>query len=33
VQAIAKQDAFNKKYAGTGELLGAYRLGTREDVA
>jgi hypothetical protein len=26
--AIAKQDAFNKKYAGTGELLGAYGLGT-----
>src|SRR3984957_4015505 len=27
-EAIAKQDAFNKKYAGTGELLGAYGLGT-----
>jgi hypothetical protein len=26
--AIAKQDAFNKKYAGTGELLGAYGLGS-----
>ena len=24
--AIAKQDAFNKKYAQTGELLGAYGL-------
>jgi hypothetical protein len=23
---IAKQDAFNKKYQGTGELLGAYGL-------
>jgi hypothetical protein len=27
-EAIAKQDAFNKKYAGTGELLGAYGLGS-----
>jgi hypothetical protein len=26
--AIAKQDAFNKKYADTGELLGAYGLGS-----
>ncbi|MER7444642.1 YciI family protein [Micromonospora avicenniae] len=25
-EAIAKQDAFNKKYQGTGELLGAYGL-------
>ena len=25
-EAIAKQDAFNKKYAGTGELIGAYGL-------
>ena len=33
MEAIAKQDAFNEKYAGTGELLGAYRLRTREDVA
>ena len=24
--AIAKQEAFNRKYAGTGELLGAYGL-------
>jgi hypothetical protein len=24
---IAKQDAFNKKYAATGELLGAFGLG------
>ena len=32
-EAIAKQDAFNKKYADTGELLGAYGLGTREDVS
>ncbi|HEY8046545.1 MAG TPA: YciI family protein [Streptosporangiaceae bacterium] len=24
--AIAKQDAFNRKYAGTGELIGAYGL-------
>ncbi len=23
---IAKQDAFNRKYAGTGELIGAYGL-------
>ncbi|MGO9780073.1 MAG: YciI family protein [Streptosporangiaceae bacterium] len=28
-EAIAKQDAFNKKYQDTGELLGAYGLGTR----
>jgi hypothetical protein len=27
-EAIAKQDEFNRKYAGTGELLGAYGLGT-----
>ncbi len=27
-EAIAKQDAFNKKYAGTGELIGAYGLGS-----
>ena len=27
-EAIAKQDAFNKKYEGTGELIGAYGLGT-----
>ena len=33
MEAIAKRDAFNQKYAGTGELLGAYGLGTREDVA
>lgn len=26
-EAIAKQDAFNKKYEATGELLGAYGLG------
>ena len=26
-EAIAKQDAFNKKYEGTGELIGAYGLG------
>ena len=25
-EAIAKQDAFNRKYAGTGELIGAYGL-------
>jgi hypothetical protein len=25
-EAIAKQDAFNKKYQATGELLGAYGL-------
>ena len=25
-EAIAKQDAFNKKYEGTGELIGAYGL-------
>lgn len=25
-EAIAKQEAFNKKYRGTGELLGAYGL-------
>ena len=25
-QEIAKQDAFNRKYAGTGELIGAYGL-------
>jgi hypothetical protein len=25
-QEIAKQDAFNKRYAATGELLGAYGL-------
>ncbi|MFB6710853.1 MULTISPECIES: YciI family protein [unclassified Streptomyces] len=25
-EAIAKQDAFNKKYQGTGELVGAYGL-------
>ena len=25
-QAIAKQEAFNSKYAGTGELIGAYGL-------
>jgi hypothetical protein len=25
-EAIARQDAFNRKYAGTGELLGAYGL-------
>src|ERR1700733_15649514 len=24
--AIAKQEAFNRKYAGTGELIGAYGL-------
>ncbi|MDI2132863.1 YciI family protein [Yinghuangia seranimata] len=28
--AVARQDAFNAKYRGTGELLGAYGLG---DVA
>ena len=27
-EAIAKQDAFNKKYQDTGELLGAYGLGS-----
>ena len=27
-EAIAKQDAFNKKYEHTGELIGAYGLGT-----
>ena len=27
-EAIAKQDAFNKKYEGTGELIGAYGLGS-----
>lgn len=26
-EAIARQDAFNKKYQDTGELLGAYGLG------
>jgi hypothetical protein len=26
-EAIAKQEAFNKKYRDTGELLGAYGLG------
>ena len=26
-EAIAKQDAFNKKYQATGELVGAYGLG------
>ena len=26
-EAIAKQDAFNRKYRETGELLGAYGLG------
>lgn len=26
-EEIAKQDAFNKKYAETGELIGAYGLG------
>jgi hypothetical protein len=26
-EAIAKQDAFNQKYAATGELIGAYGLG------
>jgi hypothetical protein len=26
-EAIAKQDAFNQKYAETGELIGAYGLG------
>jgi hypothetical protein len=25
-EAVAKQDAFNKKYQGTGELIGAYGL-------
>ncbi|MFI6849930.1 YciI family protein [Kitasatospora sp. NBC_00085] len=25
-EAIAKQDAFNKKYRGSGELIGAYGL-------
>ena len=25
-QEIAKQEAFNRKYAGTGELIGAYGL-------
>ncbi|SDM67041.1 YciI family protein [Actinacidiphila guanduensis] len=25
-EAIARQDAFNKKYQGTGELIGAYGL-------
>jgi hypothetical protein len=25
-EAIGRQDAFNRKYAGTGELLGAYGL-------
>jgi hypothetical protein len=25
-EAIAKQDAFNQKYEGTGELIGAYGL-------
>lgn len=25
--SIAEQDAFNRRYAGTGELLGAYGLG------
>ena len=27
-EAIAKQDAFNKKYEATGELIGAYGLGS-----
>jgi hypothetical protein len=27
-EAIAKQDAFNQKYEGTGELIGAYGLGS-----
>ena len=27
-EAIAKQDAFNKKYEKTGELIGAYGLGS-----
>jgi hypothetical protein len=27
-KAIAQQDAFNKQYAQTGELLGAYGLGS-----
>src|SRR3984957_7792833 len=27
-EAIAKQDAFNKKYESTGELIGAYGLGS-----
>lgn len=26
---VAKQDAFNKKYQGTGELIGAYGLGEK----
>jgi hypothetical protein len=26
-EAIAKQDAFNRKYQATGELIGAYGLG------
>ena len=26
-EAIARQDAFNKKYTDTGELIGAYGLG------
>ncbi|KDN84042.1 YciI family protein [Kitasatospora cheerisanensis] len=26
-EAIAKQDAFNERYRGTGELIGAYGLG------
>jgi len=25
-EAVAKQDAFNRKYQGTGELIGAYGL-------
>lgn len=28
-QEIAKQDAFNKRYAATGELIGAYGLADR----
>ena len=28
-EEIAKQDAFNKKYQDTGELLGAYGLGDK----
>jgi len=26
LEAIAKQDAFNRKYQATGELIGAYGL-------
>jgi hypothetical protein len=31
-EAIAKQDAFNKKYEATGELIGAYGLGGESEA-